>query len=482
MPKIKFSALVSGMSGKANGSVFATNNGGSYFRTNASKIKPKTASNSVRKSLFTGVSQAWRSLTSEQQTAWNNAVDAFVVQNAFGDNRTPTGYEVFTRLNNTRATYSLPILVNPPTPRDLPAVGEMELVFPDLFQFFPNFALTNFNQNNATQQNYFYNEALLASGPALVEGVLSGQFYFGNLIQVQGWLQADKGLFEVPCTGGNTFRIDVRGSNDYMQNVALSVAGGSGSWNVITTDEPIDVREPFTVAFVISDSDVNDFRIFVNGIECTCTKTPSGTFAVPTASGGLRVGNSTSSLQSRMFISDVRWTLGTLTTDQLEQLTLGYVLGIETYTFPFNSFSVAAGTPNTTENLIDPFFIQTGLEAHRVLKSFSSNRVPQMSLTTTGTGLDGVNLNVYATAPMSFGKTGKITNFRLIASLPWNGESEFEVWSYWKEKFKSFSPNGYVNFYVTVFDTTTGVIPATQIKPPKRKPFKAGSEMGTAVS
>jgi hypothetical protein len=34
MPKVKFTALVSDMKGKANGSVFASNNGGTYFRTN----------------------------------------------------------------------------------------------------------------------------------------------------------------------------------------------------------------------------------------------------------------------------------------------------------------------------------------------------------------------------------------------------------------------------------------------------------------
>lgn len=482
MPKIKFSALVSGMSGKANGSVFATNNGGSYFRTNASKIKPNTASNSKRKALFAGVSQAWRSLTSEQQTAWNNAVDQFVVQNAFGDNRTPTGYEVFTRLNNTRATYGLPQLVNPPTPRDLPAVTDLELDFPDLYQFFPNFALTNFNQNNSTQQTYFYNSELLSSGPAIVDGTLSGCFSFGNLVQVQGWLQADKGLFEIPCSGGGSFTIDIIGSNDYTQDLRISIQGGSGSWLIETTTQPIDVREPFTVAMVFSSTDIEGFFVFVNGVNQSCDYTPSGTFSNPTASGGLRVGTSTSVLQSRMFISDIRWTLSALTSDQLAQLSMGYVLGLEEYTFPFNSYNPATGTPNTSENTIANFVAQAGNSSFNVLRGFSSDRVPQMILTNTTEGIEGVNWNVYATAPMSFGKTGKITNFKLIASVDWAGLTEFNISQAWKSVFKSFSPNGYINFYVQVFDTTTGIIPATQIKPPKRKRFKAGAEMSGAVN
>lgn len=482
MPKIKFSALVSGMSGKANGSVFASNNGGAYFRTNASKIKPNTASNSKRKALFTGVSQAWRSLTSEQQTAWNNAVDQFIVQNAFGDNRTPTGYEVFTRLNNTRATYGLPQLVNPPTPRDLPAVTDLELNFPDLYQFFPIFALTNFNQNSPTEHTYYHNEQILAGLPVLGEYVLSGQFSFGQLVQINGWKTSDKGLFSAPCAGGGSFDIDVVGSSDFFQNVRLSVQGGTGSWIVTTTNNPIDIREPFTVSFKLSDSDVNDIQIYVNGELCTSLNTQSPGFIVPDGTTGLRVGTSTSVFQSRMFISDVRWFDGLLTQTQMEQLSSGYVIGQESAWFAFNSISSSGEIENSIESIYGPFLIQSGNEDYNVFKSFSSNRVPQMILENTSEGIEGVNWNIYATAPMSFGKTGKITNFKLIASLSWSGQTSFNVSNAWREVFKTFSPNGYINFYVQVFDTTTGVITATRVKPPKRKRFKAGAESSGAVN
>lgn len=482
MPKIKFSALVSGMSGKANGSVFATNNGGAYFRTGASKIKPKTAANSVRKSLFTGVSQAWKTLTAEQQTAWNNSVKSFIVKNSFGDNRTPTGYEVFTRLNNTRATYSLPLLVNPPIPRDLPAVGELNLDFPDLFQFYPNFAGTNFNQNVPTAATYFYNEEVYAGTPVLGSYVLSGQFSFGGLEQVVNWKAANKGLFAAPCSGGGIFEIDVRGSSSFFQNVALSVSGGSGSWNVITTNTPVDIREPFTVTFKLSDSDVADIQIYVNGSLCPTTNTPSGTFAVPTGTTGLRVGVSTFGLQSRVLISDVRWVETTLTQTQLEQMSAGYVIGEETAIWGFNSISSTGEVLNEVAGAIGPFYVKSGDENFKLSKAFSSNRVPLMKLTVSSEGMAGVNLNIYATAPVSYGVGEKASNFRLIASVPWLEETEFNISQAWREKFKAYSINGYMNFYVTVFDTETGVIPSTQIRPPKRPRFKAGAEMGTAVN
>ncbi len=99
MAKVKFSALISGMSGKLNGSVFATNRGGAYLRTKVTPINPNTAAQSAARNLLTSFSQGWKNLTQTQRDAWNAAVDSWTRTDIFGDIRVPTGLQLYIRLN-----------------------------------------------------------------------------------------------------------------------------------------------------------------------------------------------------------------------------------------------------------------------------------------------------------------------------------------------------------------------------------------------
>lgn len=99
MAKVKFSALISEMRGKLNGSVFSKNRGGNYLRTKVTPANLQTAPQTTARARLAQFSQAWRSLSEVQRAAWSGAVDSFSSTNVFGDTVNPTGNTLFTKLN-----------------------------------------------------------------------------------------------------------------------------------------------------------------------------------------------------------------------------------------------------------------------------------------------------------------------------------------------------------------------------------------------
>lgn len=121
MAKIKLTAFMDGISGKINGTVFSSNRGGAYARSKGKVTKFKAGSDlsdtvnlggvptvqsaspqSAVLAIMSGVSKAWSGLTGVQRTAWNNAVEDWKSTDVFGDARTPSGSQLYTKLNSTR--------------------------------------------------------------------------------------------------------------------------------------------------------------------------------------------------------------------------------------------------------------------------------------------------------------------------------------------------------------------------------------------
>lgn len=121
MAKIKLTAFMDGISGKINGTVFSTNRGGAYARSKGKVTKFKAGSDlsdtvnlggvptvqagspqSAVLAILSGVSKSWSALAGFRRTAWNNAVQDWQSTDVFGDARTPSGSQLYTKLNSTR--------------------------------------------------------------------------------------------------------------------------------------------------------------------------------------------------------------------------------------------------------------------------------------------------------------------------------------------------------------------------------------------
>ena len=127
MAKVKFSALISEMRNKLNGSVFSRNRGGSYLRTKVTPTNPQTAAQVAARSLLTSFSQSWRGLTEAERDSWRSVVDQWSTTDVFGDVINPSGATLYIRLNINISIAGGSPITSPPTPTGAAALTDISL-------------------------------------------------------------------------------------------------------------------------------------------------------------------------------------------------------------------------------------------------------------------------------------------------------------------------------------------------------------------
>ena len=127
MAKVKFSALISEMRNKLNGSVFSRNRGGAYLRTKVTPVNPSTSAQVAARSLLASFSQGWRGLTQAQRDAWNAAVSQWTTTDVFGDSITPSGNQLYIRLNINISIAGGSAITTPPQPIGIVALTDLSV-------------------------------------------------------------------------------------------------------------------------------------------------------------------------------------------------------------------------------------------------------------------------------------------------------------------------------------------------------------------
>lgn len=115
MAKVKFGLGVSEIRGKEGGSVWSRNTAGAYIRNFVVPINPKTVAQSLVRTLFATIMQAWRGLTEVQRKTWNTVAATLTFPNVFGDNVAPTGFGLHAKLNRNLQEIGEAIITTPPT-------------------------------------------------------------------------------------------------------------------------------------------------------------------------------------------------------------------------------------------------------------------------------------------------------------------------------------------------------------------------------
>lgn len=482
MPKIKFSTLVSGVSGKSNGSVFGTNNAGSYFRTNGSKIKPNTSANSRRKSLFSEVASSWRNLTEEQQTAWNNSVTNFIVQNSFGDNRTPSGYEVYSRINNALLERGSSLMLMPPTPRAMPSISNLDTLSPDLFLYMPTVGLLNYDKSNYGTFSEWRCTSLLSMVQIMNDSFFMFQFGLPKSEQNKQSIISSFGLLTFKGVADEDCIVSLEDYTGGLWKIKLSVSGGAGIWESTTVAPVVDIAQLNTIGVFLSDTSADKIEIYLNGSFLECTPFTSGTFVNPSFDQVIQILPQSSAVGIGSYFTDFRFYVNELTQEEKENITRGYLLGTEDGAFQLSSVDINKEVVNyfdSFDGLISQILVG---DVQNFKFNISNTRVPFIVLESLSVGSAGMAVQIYSTGCLSYGKTGKISNFKLIKEVGFESGASFFVSDYWRNIFKLYSPNGNMYFFLKIIDTTTGVINSTQIKPKKPKRFKAGAELSAGVN
>lgn len=141
MPKIRLSALATDIKGKSGGSVFSSNAGGTYFRNNPSGGGKTSANWEKQKVNMSVLSSSWRNLSDEQKAVWEAQRSNYPTNNAFGESRLPSAYELYMRLNGVLLANGLPLLPVPLAPQSFTDLGEFEFFTPDKWAFTPQNAV-----------------------------------------------------------------------------------------------------------------------------------------------------------------------------------------------------------------------------------------------------------------------------------------------------------------------------------------------------
>ena len=121
MAKIKYSALVSDMRNKLNGSVMSKNRYGSYVRNKVTPVNPQSTFQQAVRSTLASLSSAWRGLTEAQRLGWTALATQLKFTDIFGDSKTLTGNTMYVKLNANLIKIGNAEINDAPLPSEFPA-------------------------------------------------------------------------------------------------------------------------------------------------------------------------------------------------------------------------------------------------------------------------------------------------------------------------------------------------------------------------
>jgi len=121
--KAKFGSFIVDGRGKVNGHVISKNRAGSYIRTKVTPVNPRSTAQLTQRARLQGQSVAWRGLTATQRQSWIAGVKNFQRTNIFGDLKTPSGFNLYQRLNNNLLKAGQAAIVSAPAPANVATVN-----------------------------------------------------------------------------------------------------------------------------------------------------------------------------------------------------------------------------------------------------------------------------------------------------------------------------------------------------------------------
>lgn len=483
MPKIRLTAIASDIKGKANGSVFSKNNGGIYFRNNPSGGGKKSAKWDKQKGGFSSLSTNWRSLTIEQQNAWNDAVTSYPTTNAFGELRYPSGYQLFMRLNGTLKAMGLPILVTPNSPRTTPSPGIVELNYPDQWQLNPKAALRLFNPNNFSDEYGLTCFNLLESGPLLSDKTISFRT-LGNKTQSAPVTSASE-FIVYECMNVNDYGLRVVFKNVTSDSftVSLLFLSADGIWIGSSSYSENVLQNSVHLAIVFTSSDFDGVELYINGTPQDLTPEVISDPSNPTGEFQQRFSFGETGYPYAQFLSDYRLYFVPLSSDNVKLISRGYVLETEQIICDFITHSgnqfINYGILGASYN----FSYSGAIPVDQQITPVSFFLIPNFSLYFENEGLEGLFVNIYASPPTSNGKTGSFSNYKLVGSYEWNTGTVFDFYNDYRAIYSNVPPSSQVVVVVDIIDTTTGACLSKKKKTKKKDVrFKAGADLTDKVN
>jgi len=121
-------------SGSVQGVTSSRNRSGQYRRTRAIPVNPNTGAQSTVRSVLATLAAAWRTLTDEQQTGWEQYAQAHPRVNPLGTTYVLTGMQAYVGVNGELAAIGVAAVADAPTSDspDAPVLSITEDELPDI--------------------------------------------------------------------------------------------------------------------------------------------------------------------------------------------------------------------------------------------------------------------------------------------------------------------------------------------------------------
>lgn len=225
MAKVKYSALVSDMRNKLNGSVLSKNRAGNYIRNKTTPVNPRTASQQANRQLLGSFSSMWGGLTEGQRASWRGAVASFPYTDIFGDRKELDGKSLMIKLNLNLANAGQPPIQTAPSSVAIPVLAiESAGAFDD--------GQVEFDINSATVPSGF---SLLVYATPPVGG---GVYFVKNKYRLLGSFTATGGSVAIGSAYADKF--GTPGTSDIGKAISIRCALVSNTTGQLGV--PVDIR------------------------------------------------------------------------------------------------------------------------------------------------------------------------------------------------------------------------------------------------
>lgn len=140
MARIIYSGLVDSIRGSIQGTTFQRNAYGYTIKGKPNMVNPNTSRQNARKKSFSGATQAWRTLSDADRSAWNAYANAFPIPSRKNPSAYLSGLAAFTRWHAVMWQRNSTILNDPAGAQGTAILDQVELILSagDLFVSAPN--------------------------------------------------------------------------------------------------------------------------------------------------------------------------------------------------------------------------------------------------------------------------------------------------------------------------------------------------------
>jgi len=111
MARVIYGSIVTELRGKLGGHIFSKSGTGYFMSTFKKAVNTSSVSSLAAKSAMFNVASAWSALNVGQRTAWKNVAMVTTFYNSMGTAYTPTGYQLFSFINDRIIRSGSPAIV-----------------------------------------------------------------------------------------------------------------------------------------------------------------------------------------------------------------------------------------------------------------------------------------------------------------------------------------------------------------------------------